>query len=178
MRFNILIRHYIWLEKPNCQEDVNRKLEWKLLKVDAEWFKKKKRKKAVPPPQLVSAVWMSPSLLLYKFRPCKCVRSHTASATSPTAALRHWACSGFWNYWVEMSDSVKPLTSFLIEDILSNKDNVRFNDKCSLQKAERCSQWNEESEKFSPQLCLQDTAFGLQAGERLQVCTSRIAVGR
>uniref|UniRef100_A0A3Q0RC60 NK3 homeobox 1 n=1 Tax=Amphilophus citrinellus TaxID=61819 RepID=A0A3Q0RC60_AMPCI len=62
-----------------------------------------------------------------------------------------------------MSDTVKPLTSFLIEDILSNKDSARFNDKCSLQKAERWSQWNEESEKFSPQLCLQETAFGLQS---------------
>lgn len=77
-----------------------------------------------------------------------------------------------------MSDSAKPLTSFLIEDILSNKDSARFNDKCCSQKEERRSQWNEESGKFSPQLCLQETAFGLQTGERLQAFNSRFTALR
>ncbi|XP_037634383.1 homeobox protein Nkx-3.1 [Sebastes umbrosus] len=54
-----------------------------------------------------------------------------------------------------MSDTVKPLTSFLIEDILSVKDGTGFNEKCSSQKMERCSQWKEESEKLSEQLGVQ-----------------------
>ncbi|KAL3976007.1 hypothetical protein ACER0C_021893 [Sarotherodon galilaeus] len=71
-----------------------------------------------------------------------------------------------------MSDSAKPLTSFLIEDILSNKDSARFNDKCCSQKEERCSQWNEEPGKFSPQFCLQETAFGLQTESLDTSCPS------
>lgn len=70
---------------------------------------------------------------------------------------------------MEMSEAVKPLTSFLIEDILSIKDGTRFNGKCCLQKkAERCSQWREESEALSEQLCPQETTFGVQTGELLQ----------
>lgn len=65
-----------------------------------------------------------------------------------------------------MSDTVKPLTSFLIEDILSVKDGTGFNGKCSSQKMERCSQWKEESEKLSEQL-------GVQTGELLQAFNSR-----
>ncbi len=69
---------------------------------------------------------------------------------------------------MEMSDTVKPLTSFLIEDILSIKDSTRFNTKCCSQKTERCSQWKEESETLSEQLCPQETALRVQTGEHLQ----------
>uniref|UniRef100_A0A668AET7 NK3 homeobox 1 n=1 Tax=Myripristis murdjan TaxID=586833 RepID=A0A668AET7_9TELE len=58
-----------------------------------------------------------------------------------------------------MSEAVKPLTSFLIEDILSIKESTRLNGKCSTQKMERCSQWKEESEELE-QLCQQDMMFG------------------
>ncbi|XP_071390289.1 homeobox protein Nkx-3.1 [Centroberyx affinis] len=61
-----------------------------------------------------------------------------------------------------MSETVKPLTSFLIEDILSIKENTRFNGKCSTQKTEMCSQWKEECEESSEQLCPQETVFGAQ----------------
>lgn len=61
-----------------------------------------------------------------------------------------------------MSDTVKPLTSFLIEDILSIQDSTRFNGKCCSQKMERCSQWKEESDNLSAQLCPQEEAFGVQ----------------
>ncbi|XP_029367106.1 homeobox protein Nkx-3.1 [Echeneis naucrates] len=64
---------------------------------------------------------------------------------------------------MEMSDSVKPLTSFLIEDILSIKDSTRLNGRCCSQKMERYSQWKEESEKLSERLrSPQETVFGLQ----------------
>ncbi|XP_068167762.1 homeobox protein Nkx-3.1 [Antennarius striatus] len=63
---------------------------------------------------------------------------------------------------MEMSESVKPLTSFLIEDILSVKDSVRFNNKCCSQKTERCSQWKEEAER-SEQLCPEET-FEVETG--------------
>lgn len=61
-----------------------------------------------------------------------------------------------------MSDTVKPLTSFLIEDILSVKDSSRFKGKCCSQRVERCSQWKEESETLSEQLCPQDSPCGVQ----------------
>uniref|UniRef100_UPI003AADB3B4 homeobox protein Nkx-3.1 n=1 Tax=Centroberyx gerrardi TaxID=166262 RepID=UPI003AADB3B4 len=61
-----------------------------------------------------------------------------------------------------MSETVKPLTSFLIEDILSIKESTRFNGKCSTQKTERCSQWKEECEESSEQFCPQETVFGAQ----------------
>ncbi|KAM8759855.1 homeobox protein Nkx-3.1 [Acanthopagrus schlegelii] len=61
---------------------------------------------------------------------------------------------------MEMSDAVKPLTSFLIEDILSIKESTGYNGKCCLEKMERCSQWREEC--LSEQLCPQKTAFGEQ----------------
>lgn len=76
-----------------------------------------------------------------------------------------------------MTDSVKPRTSFLIEDILSIKDSTAFNGKCCLQKMERYSQWKEESEK-SEQLSPQDTALGVQTGELLQAWTSRTVTER
>lgn len=63
-----------------------------------------------------------------------------------------------------MTDTGKPRTSFLIEDILSIKDSKKFNGKCS-KTVERCSQWKEE--KLSEQLCPRKTAFGVQTGERL-----------
>ena len=77
------------------------------------------------------------------------------------------------DYWMEMSDTVKPLTSFLIEDILSNKDGTRSNGKGCSQKIERCSQWKEGSEKLSEQICPQETMFGEQTGELLQALNSR-----
>ncbi|XP_022056530.1 homeobox protein Nkx-3.1 [Acanthochromis polyacanthus] len=63
---------------------------------------------------------------------------------------------------MEMSDTVKPRTSFLIEDILSIQDSTRFSGKCCSQKMERCSQWKEESENLSAPLCPQEEAFGVQ----------------
>nr|XP_020449948.1 homeobox protein Nkx-3.1 [Monopterus albus] len=61
-----------------------------------------------------------------------------------------------------MSEAVKPLTSFLIEDILSFKESTRFNARCCSQKMERCSQWKEESAKLSEQLYPQESGFGVQ----------------
>ncbi|XP_078107749.1 homeobox protein Nkx-3.1 isoform X2 [Sander vitreus] len=63
---------------------------------------------------------------------------------------------------MEMSDPVKPLTSFLIEDILSTEDGTSFNSKRCSQKRERCSQWEEGAEKLSEQRCRQETEFGVQ----------------
>lgn len=80
------------------------------------------------------------------------------------------------DYWMEMSDTVKPRTSFLIEDILSVKDSTRFNGKCCSQNKERFSGWEEESEKLSEQLSPLESAFGIQTGELMQcihtVCLS------
>ncbi|XP_018523938.1 homeobox protein Nkx-3.1 [Lates calcarifer] len=73
---------------------------------------------------------------------------------------------------MEMSDTVKPLTSFLIEDILSIKDGTRFNGKCCSQKMERCSPLREESEKLPEELCPQETAFGAQTGSLDTSCPS------
>ncbi|KAM9360497.1 homeobox protein Nkx-3.1 [Symphorus nematophorus] len=69
---------------------------------------------------------------------------------------------------MEMSDAVKPLTSFLIEDILSIKDSTGFNGKCCSQKMERCSQWKESEE----QLCPQETEFGVQTESLDASCPS------
>ncbi|TNN74296.1 Homeobox protein Nkx-3.1 [Liparis tanakae] len=63
---------------------------------------------------------------------------------------------------MEMSDTVKPVTSFLIEDILSLKDGGAFNGKRCSQKMERCSQWSEGSERLSEPLCPRGTAVGEQ----------------
>ncbi|XP_034452702.1 homeobox protein koza [Hippoglossus hippoglossus] len=66
---------------------------------------------------------------------------------------------------MDMSDTVKPRTSFLIEDILSVKDSTSFNGKSSYQKMERCSQWEEEeSEKLTEKLYAQETVSGEQSG--------------
>ncbi|XP_070760871.1 homeobox protein Nkx-3.1 [Enoplosus armatus] len=73
---------------------------------------------------------------------------------------------------MEMSDTVKPVTSFLIEDILSIKDSTRFNVKGSTQKIDRCSQWKEESDMLSEQLCPQETAFGVQTESLDTSCPS------
>ncbi|KAK9522585.1 hypothetical protein VZT92_019037 [Zoarces viviparus] len=73
---------------------------------------------------------------------------------------------------MEMSDTVKPLTSFLIEDILSVKDGTIFDGKRCSQKMERWSQWKEASEKLSEQLCPQGTAFGVQTGSLDTSCPS------
>ncbi|KAM3610194.1 uncharacterized protein V6R79_000380 [Siganus canaliculatus] len=61
-----------------------------------------------------------------------------------------------------MSDTVKPLTSFLIEDILSIKDSVRLNGKRCSQKTDRCSEWEGESESSSEPLCPPDMTFGVK----------------
>ncbi|XP_034397814.1 homeobox protein Nkx-3.1 [Cyclopterus lumpus] len=71
---------------------------------------------------------------------------------------------------MEMSDTVKPVTSFLIEDILSVKDDTVFNGQRCSQKMERCSQWKEE--RFSEPLCPQGTAFGVQTGSLDTSCPS------
>lgn len=73
---------------------------------------------------------------------------------------------------MEMSDTVKPLTSFLIEDILSVKDSTGFNGKCCSHKMERCSHWAEDSEKLAENLCPRETACGVKTGE-LQTFTDR-----
>ncbi|XP_037337617.2 homeobox protein Nkx-3.1 [Pungitius pungitius] len=65
---------------------------------------------------------------------------------------------------MEMSDTVKPLTSFLIEDILSVKDGTIFNGKRCSQRMETCPQWKEGSENLSEPLCPQGTAFEVQTG--------------
>ncbi|XP_047448330.1 homeobox protein Nkx-3.1 [Mugil cephalus] len=73
---------------------------------------------------------------------------------------------------MDMSGAVKPVTSFLIEDILSIKESTGFNGKCCSQKKERCSQWKEESEELSPQLCPQETTFGAQTESLDTSCPS------
>lgn len=57
-----------------------------------------------------------------------------------------------------MSHTVKPVTSFLIEDILSIKDGTGFTNKCCTQRTEKCSVWREEAEKLPVQLFPQETA--------------------
>lgn len=47
-----------------------------------------------------------------------------------------------------MSEAVKPVTSFLIEDILSSKGSTGFKGKL---KTDRCSQRKEDSEQIPPQ---------------------------
>ncbi|XP_015244659.1 PREDICTED: homeobox protein Nkx-3.1-like [Cyprinodon variegatus] len=59
---------------------------------------------------------------------------------------------------MEMSGAVKPVTSFLIEDILSNKDCKKVDGSCSLQKREKCS----ECEKSPAHFYLQEPLFGMQ----------------
>lgn len=120
-----------------------------------------------PPPSLVSVEGLVPPLLLYKLTPCMFVSRHTASATSLTGCLPLRGIP-FVDYWMEMSDTVKPLTSFLIEDILSLKDSSRLAGKCCSQKMDRCCPWTEESEMLSEQLCPQVTAFRVPKGELLQ----------
>ncbi|KAK2837447.1 hypothetical protein Q5P01_014659 [Channa striata] len=61
-----------------------------------------------------------------------------------------------------MTDTVKPRTSFLIEDILSIKDTTAFNGKCCSQKIERCLQWKEDSGKLSERLYPEEAACGVQ----------------
>ncbi|XP_041855807.1 homeobox protein Nkx-3.1 [Melanotaenia boesemani] len=73
---------------------------------------------------------------------------------------------------MEMSDTVKPVTSFLIEDILSSKDSTRLNGKCCSQKKGKYPQWREESEKLSAQLCQQDSSFGVQTESLETSCPS------
>lgn len=68
---------------------------------------------------------------------------------------------------MEMSCTVKPRTSFLIEDILSTKDSAAVDSKCCSVKTDRCSQWEEESEKLSAQSYSQESMFGMQTGELL-----------
>lgn len=45
---------------------------------------------------------------------------------------------------MDMSAEVKPLTSFLIEDILSQRDTTPFKSTWSLQRIQTCSPWTEE----------------------------------
>ncbi|XP_069555763.1 homeobox protein Nkx-3.1 [Brachyistius frenatus] len=73
---------------------------------------------------------------------------------------------------MEMSDTAKPLTSFLIEDILSVKVGTRLNVKCCSPMMQRRSQWEEESEKLSAQLIPQETACGVQTESLDTSCPS------
>ncbi|XP_060895312.1 homeobox protein Nkx-3.1 [Labrus mixtus] len=68
-----------------------------------------------------------------------------------------------------MSDTVKPLTSFFIEDILSTKDGTRFNSESCSQKVER---WKEEPEMLSEQICMQEAACGRQTESLDTSCPS------
>ncbi|XP_020512803.1 homeobox protein Nkx-3.1 [Labrus bergylta] len=68
-----------------------------------------------------------------------------------------------------MSDTVKPLTSFFIEDILSTKDSTRFNRESCSQKAER---WKEEPEMLSEQICMQEEACARQTESLDTSCPS------
>ena len=116
------------------------------------------------------SVCVNPPLLWYKFTRWVCEHSHSFNHVplqlQPSG-------SDLWIYWMDMSDTVKPRTSFLIEDILSVKDSTSFNGKSSYQKMERCSQWEEEeSEKLTEKLYAQETASGEHSGE-LQLHTNR-----
>ncbi|KAF3695941.1 Homeobox protein Nkx-3.1 Homeobox protein NK-3 -like protein A [Channa argus] len=71
-----------------------------------------------------------------------------------------------------MTNTVKPQTSFLIEDILSIKDSATFNGKCCSQKMERCLQWKEDSGNLSERLCPEETAYGVQRESLGASCTS------
>uniref|UniRef100_A0A3B3V678 NK3 homeobox 1 n=1 Tax=Poecilia latipinna TaxID=48699 RepID=A0A3B3V678_9TELE len=62
-----------------------------------------------------------------------------------------------------MSGTIKPVTSFLIEDILSSKDCKRVDGKCSSPRREKCSDWREESEKLSTHLYPEESAFGISS---------------
>ncbi|XP_013867963.1 homeobox protein Nkx-3.1 [Austrofundulus limnaeus] len=61
---------------------------------------------------------------------------------------------------MEMSCTIKPRTSFLIEDILSTEDSAAVDNKCCSVKTDRC--WEEESEKLSAQSYSQESMFGMQ----------------
>lgn len=76
--------------------------------------------------------------------------------------------------FLEMSGPAKPLTSFLIEDILSRKDSTTLDGKCCSMKVDRCSQWGEESEKISAQSFSQESMLGMQTGELLLLNTARM----
>lgn len=58
-----------------------------------------------------------------------------------------------------MSDTVKPLTSFFIEDILSLGDASGIGGKCRSQVTDRCSPWTEGPGTPSQELSPQVTAF-------------------
>ncbi|XP_017272849.1 homeobox protein Nkx-3.1 [Kryptolebias marmoratus] len=63
---------------------------------------------------------------------------------------------------MEMSGTAKPLTSFLIEDILSAKDSATMDGECCSMKMDRCSPWEEESEKLSAHAYSQESMIGIQ----------------
>ncbi|KAM4746052.1 homeobox protein Nkx-3.1 [Anableps anableps] len=63
---------------------------------------------------------------------------------------------------MEMSDIIKPVTSFLIEDILSSKDCKKLDGKCSSPRREKCSDWRDESEKLSAHPYPEESTFGMQ----------------
>uniref|UniRef100_A0A3Q2QX98 NK3 homeobox 1 n=1 Tax=Fundulus heteroclitus TaxID=8078 RepID=A0A3Q2QX98_FUNHE len=64
-----------------------------------------------------------------------------------------------------MSGAVKPVTSFLIEDILSTKDSKRLDGKCSSPKRETFTDWRGESDKLSTDLYPQESTYGMQTGD-------------
>ncbi|XP_029618687.1 homeobox protein Nkx-3.1 [Salmo trutta] len=66
-----------------------------------------------------------------------------------------------------MSETVKPLTSFFIEDILSIKEKTWLNVRCSSshKSKEGCAQWNNQQHdqgSQSAELCAKHTAFRAQ----------------
>ncbi|XP_012718726.2 homeobox protein Nkx-3.1 [Fundulus heteroclitus] len=63
---------------------------------------------------------------------------------------------------MEMSGAVKPVTSFLIEDILSTKDSKRLDGKCSSPRRETFTDWRGESDKLSTDLYPQESTYGMQ----------------
>uniref|UniRef100_A0A8C5GFW4 Homeobox protein Nkx-3.1-like n=1 Tax=Gouania willdenowi TaxID=441366 RepID=A0A8C5GFW4_GOUWI len=55
------------------------------------------------------------------------------------------------------SNLVKPVTSFLIDDILSVREGTGFNVKGCTQRREKCLQWREDNEKTTVQICPPET---------------------
>lgn len=128
---------------------------------------------AGPPPSLVRGARQIPPLLPYKLTPREFARRHAASAASPTLAVCQREASRLWITPAEMSDTVKPLTSFFIEDILSLGDASGIGGKRRSQVTDRCSPWTEEHGTPSQELSPEVTAFRGQKGELLAANPSK-----
>ncbi|KAM3868270.1 homeobox protein Nkx-3.1 [Diretmus argenteus] len=74
-----------------------------------------------------------------------------------------------------MCETVRPPTSFLIDDILSMKESPRFTGKSSAQRTERCAQCREKTDElFSDQLRAQETE---ESGTQQQECLNASCPG-